>query len=38
MISRVAENCFWLHRCLERVDSLVAMINVNLSEVLDQHT
>ncbi len=35
MISRVAENCFWLHRYLERAGSTAGMIEVNLSSVLD---
>lgn len=36
MISRVAENCFWLHRYLERAGSTAGMIEVNLATLLDR--
>ncbi len=35
MISRVAENCFWLQRYMERAACTAGMIEVNLSTVLD---
>ena len=35
MISRVAENCFWLNRYVERVEVLARMLDVNLAFQLD---
>lgn len=35
MISRVAENCFWLHRYMERVENTARMLRVNVSYLLD---
>jgi uncharacterized alpha-E superfamily protein len=35
MISRVAENCFWLSRYMERVETLARLLDVNLAFVLD---
>lgn len=35
MISRVAESCFWLHRHVERVDSMARLLEVNRAFVLD---
>ena len=35
MISRVAENCFWLTRYLERIDTLARLLNVNQAFQLD---
>ncbi len=35
MISRVAENCFWLGRYLERADNTARLLRVNRSFVLD---
>ncbi len=35
MISRVAENCFWLNRYVERVEVLSRMLGVNLAFQLD---
>lgn len=35
MISRVAGNCFWMHRYLERVENTARMLQVNFAFVLD---
>ena len=35
MIARVAEQCFWLHRYLERVEATARLLNVNVSFLLD---
>jgi uncharacterized alpha-E superfamily protein len=35
MICRVAESCFWLHRYLERADSMSRLLEVNLAFMLD---
>jgi uncharacterized alpha-E superfamily protein len=35
MISRVAENCFWLHRYMERAENMARMLRVNRSFLLD---
>lgn len=35
MISRVAENCFWLSRYIERADSTARVVSVNRFTVLD---
>lgn len=35
MISRVAGNCFWMHRYVERVENTARMLQVNFAFVLD---
>lgn len=35
MISRVAESCFWMHRYIERAESMARMIRVNSGFLLD---
>jgi uncharacterized alpha-E superfamily protein len=35
MICRVAESCFWMHRYLERADSMARLLEVNLAFILD---
>jgi uncharacterized alpha-E superfamily protein len=35
MIARVAENCFWLHRYVERADNTARLLAVNFSFLLD---
>lgn len=35
MISRVASNCFWMHRYVERVENMARMLQVNFAFVLD---
>jgi uncharacterized alpha-E superfamily protein len=35
VISRVAESCFWLHRYIERAESMARMLEVNRAFVLD---
>lgn len=35
MISRVAENCFWLSRYIERADTLARLVSVNRVGILD---
>ncbi len=35
MISRVAENCFWLFRYMERAESMARLLRVNRSFLLD---
>ncbi len=35
MISRVADSCFWLHRYLERAESISRLIRVNRAFLLD---
>ena len=35
MISRVAENCFWMHRYVERAENTARLLHVNRNFVLD---
>ncbi len=35
MISRVAENCFWMHRYVERAENMARLLHVNRNFVLD---
>ena len=35
MISRVAESCYWLHRYVERAESIARLLRVNRSFLLD---
>lgn len=35
MISRVAENCFWLNRYVERVETTARLVSINRLDILD---
>lgn len=37
MISRVAENCFWLHRYMERAENTARLLRVSRSFILDMN-
>jgi len=37
MLSRVADNLYWMSRYLERVEHTARLIDVNLTQMLDQN-